>query len=240
MTLQMKIVVIAGAVVAVGAAVYLLCSPGGDDSSQGHLADGRATKTPVVRDGGQSRPKSVQQTAKSHSVVGEAKGSAVAKALEEGDSRRKAHRDAVEAARREREAYRKMSPEEQKRFREKKRAELLERSRTARGGAARRRQGRHGEASPASANAPAKSRLAEEKELRDAAIKARKRYEESMGDEAYSGGNGRRSIGYWMDRVRRERERAAERERRQSSGNGAAAGAEAPALGNEKKETRKE
>lgn len=70
-------------------------------------------------------------------------------------------------------------------------------------------------------------------DLRSAALKARAQYERTMGAEALSGR--RRSLSYWMGRVRRERERAAGRDRRHSAGKGADAGAEAAGLKDETK-----
>lgn len=129
---------------------------------------------------------------------------------EEGnaDERRAAHRVDMEARRSEREAFKKMSPEERREFREKKHKELLGRRRES-----------HGRAQPG------RPELSEYEELRAAALKARAEYEETMG-EATAATYRRRSIGYWMDRVRRQRERAAKRGHRSQSENiGADAGA---------------
>ena len=138
------------------------------------------------------------------------------KASEKGntDERRAEHRAEVEARRREYEAYRKMSPEERRQFREKKREELV----------AHRRDGR--------GRGPAgKSEQEEREELRAAAIKARTEYEDSMRDEAtgeMAANYRRRSVSYWMSRVKRQRERAAERGHRSQSENfGVDAGASA-------------
>lgn len=135
-------------------------------------------------------------------------------AVPSADKRRAAHRAAEEARRVEREAYRKMSPEERRQFREKKREELV----------AHRRDGR--------GRGPAgKSEQEEREELRAAAIKARTEYEDSMRDEAtgeMAANYRRRSVSYWMSRVKRQRERAAERGHRSQSENfGVDAGASA-------------
>ena len=130
---------------------------------------------------------------------------------------RPSHRDEIEAARREREAFKKMSPEEQQRFREKKREEFLERRRAA--------QGKDGREEGRRARRKRGSRDSEPEDLRSAAIKARDQYEESMDEEERSRYK-RRSLGYWMGRIEHRRKRAAERERRHSRDNGANAGAE--------------
>ena len=135
---------------------------------------------------------------------------------EEGnaDERRAAHRVDMEARRSEREAFKKMSPEERREFREKKHKELLGRRRES-----------HGRAQPG------RPELSEYEELRAAAIKARAEYEDSMRDEAtgeMAANYRRRSVSYWMSRVKRQRERAAERGHRSQSENfGVYAGASA-------------
>lgn len=130
------------------------------------------------------------------------------------DERRAEHRAEVEARRREYEAYKKLSPEEQRQFREQKREERL----------ARRRESRGYQTADHSAQA-------EYEELRAAAIKARTEYEDSMRDEAtgeMAANYRRRSVSYWMSRVKRQRERAAERgHRSQSENSGVDAGASA-------------
>ena len=126
------------------------------------------------------------------------------------DERRAAHRAAEEARRVEREAYRKMSPEERRQFREKKREEFTARHRDPRGKDQVDKSGRE-----------------EQEELRSAALKARAEYEETMG-EATAASYRRRSVGYWMNRVRRGREHSAARGRQsQSENNGVDAGASA-------------
>ena len=123
------------------------------------------------------------------------------------DERLAAHRAEVEARRKEYEAFKKMSPEEQRQFRERKREELLARRRDSLG-----KKG-PGKAKPGERQ----SAQAEREELRAAALKARAEYEETMG-EATAANYRRRSVSYWMNRVKRQRERAAERESRRSSG----------------------
>jgi len=143
------------------------------------------------------------------------------------DERRAAHRAEVEANRREREAFMKMSPEEQRQFREQKRAEMLARRKgdpRRMGDARNRRQHGAGEAVAAAAAGDAaqseesseRTARAELEELRAAALKARAEYEDSMG-ETRAANYRRRSVNYWMNRVKRQRERAAERELRRSS-----------------------
>lgn len=137
------------------------------------------------------------------------------------DERCVAQRAAVEARRREREAFMKMSPEEQRQFRERKRAEMLARRK---GDARNRRQHGAGEAVAAAAAGDAaqseesseRTARAEREELRAAALKARAEYEDSMGDTRAANYR-RRSVNYWMNRVKRQRERATERELRRSS-----------------------
>lgn len=154
------------------------------------------------------------------------------------DERCVAQRAAVEARRREREAFMKMSPEEQRQFREQKRAEMLARRKgdpRRMGDARNRRQHGAGEAVAAAAAGDAaqseesseRTARAELEELRAAALKARAEYEDSMG-ETRAANYRRRSVNYWMNRVKRQRERAAERELRHSSDvMGADAGASA-------------
>lgn len=147
------------------------------------------------------------------------------KAIEKvsADERFAAHRAEVEARRREYEAIKKMSPEEQRKFREQKRAELLERRRKS-----------HGK------QAAGKSAQAEYEELRSEALKARKEYEETMG-EATAASYRRRPVSYWMNRVKRQRERAAEHGRRTRSENtGVDAGAGAPGNQEQKKKGKTE
>ena len=118
-----------------------------------------------------------------------------------------------------------MSPEEQQRFLAQKREEFRARQRSARengrhGGLRRGRGGSasvDGDSPRQGATAPDESmraKRAELEELRSAALKARADYEESMG-EATAAKYRRRSLGYWMNRVKRQRERAAEHERQQ-------------------------
>jgi len=154
------------------------------------------------------------------------------------DERCVAQRAAVEARRREREAFMKMSLEEQRQFREQKRAEMLARRKEdprRMGDARNRRQHGAGEAVAAAAAGDAaqseesseRTARAELEELRAAALKARAEYEDSMG-ETRAANYRRRSVNYWMNRVKRQRERAAERELRHSSDvMGADAGASA-------------
>ena len=174
---------------------------------------------------------------------------------------REAYRAAVEAARREHEAFKRMSPEEQQRFRAKKREELLARRRAEHekgmrenGWRGKRMRGhrRYGPRDGAmagtvgdagrrdvAADETSRAERAEIQELRSAALKARAEYEESIGEAADSDHH-RRSIGYWMSRVRRERERSAERGRQPASnGKGGDAGAET-SDNKPKTETRKE
>ena len=145
------------------------------------------------------------------------------------DERRAAHRAEVEANRREREALMKMSLEEQRQFREQKRAEMLARRKgdpRGMGEASGRRQYGAGGAVQTE-ESPERSARAELEELRAAALKARAEYEDSMGEKRAANYR-RRSVNYWMNRVKRQRERAAERELRHSSDvMGADAGASA-------------
>ena len=153
-------------------------------------------------------------------------------------SEKRSHKAAVEAQRREREAFMKMSPEEKRQFRERKRAEMLARRKgdpRGMGEASGRRQyGAGGAVALAVAGeaveaeeSSRRSARAEQEELRAAALRARAEYEDSMG-ETRAANYRRRSVNYWMNRVKRQRERAAERELRRSSDvMGADAGASA-------------
>lgn len=160
---------------------------------------------------------------------------------------REAYRAAVEAARREHEAFKRMSPEEQQRFRAKKREELLARRRAEHekgmrenGWRGKRMRGhrRYGSRDDAmagtvgdagrrdvAADETSRAERVKMEELRSAAIKARDQYEKAMDEEERSGYK-RRSLGYWMGRIEHRRERAAERERRHSKDKGENAGAE--------------
>ena len=154
-------------------------------------------------------------------------------------SEKRSHKAAVEAQRREREAFMKMSPEEKRQFRERKRAEMLARRKgdpRGMGEASGRRQYGAGGAVALAAAGEAveaeessrRSARAEQEELRAAALRARAEYEDSMG-ETRAANYRRRSVNYWMNRVKRQRERAAEHGRRTRSENtGVDAGAGAP------------
>ena len=228
MKLPIKIALVAGAIAVAGIASYVFCAKSGETPSAKQTGVGQKEK-PAVRTAGQDAPKPVQQAKPVQQEKPVApktvpKGPAGQQAAN-GETRpsRPSHRDEIEARRREREAFRKMSPEEQRRFREKKRAEFLAREHApSKKGAHAKGRGSRGPAAagPGGAPVPQGENTAElspadrEKameELRQAAVKARAEYERSMDSEERSQYK-RRSLGYWMSRVERRRERSALRE----------------------------
>ena len=238
MKLPIKIALIAGTIAVAGIAAYLVCASGGETPPAKQTVDGQKQKP-----AGHDAPKAVPQEARGQKIAGDVNVKTVVGAAHAEDVRsesKKAHRAAIEASRREREAFRKMSPEEQQRFREQKREEM--RAKRAAHGNSKSVRARlwhePGEVAAAGADdAPARqddaakekarAKRVEQEELRSAALKARAEYEESMG-EAKAAKYRRRSVGYWMNRVKRERERTAARERQSpSQDKGATAGAEA-------------
>ena len=121
----LKIALIAGTVAVAGIATCLVCVSGGETPS-GKQTAGEA-KPAVGRPAEHDAPKAFPQEARGHKGASDANVMKVVGAAHAEDARstsRKAHRAAIEAARREREAFLKMSPEEQRRFREQKREEM--------------------------------------------------------------------------------------------------------------------
>lgn len=221
MKLPIKTIVIAAGITAAGVVAYVVCVSGGGASPAQRTVGKQASA--VARPADRNTPKSVPQEAHGRKVAVDVKkvtSNATAKGA--GLSPRTTRAAAAEAMRREREAFMKMSPEEQQRFRERKREELRARMRSAheKGRQDGLRPGSKDAATARADEGDAADRTVrtrpEIEELRAAALKARAEYEESMG-EATAAKYRRRSVGHWMNYVRRQRERAAARERQSPS-----------------------
>lgn len=211
MKLPTKTIVIAAGIVAAGVVAYVACVSGGGASSARRTVGKQASA--VARPADRTTSKSVPQEAHGRTIAADVKTvtrNATAKGV--GSSLRTTRAAAAEAMRREREAFMKMSPEEQQRFREQKREELRARRRSAheKGRQDRLRPDSRDAATARADEGAAADRAVrtrpEIEELRAAALKARAEYEESMG-EATAAKYRRRSVGHWMNYVRRQRER---------------------------------
>ena len=181
MKLPIKTIVIAAGITAAGVVAYVVCVSGGGASPAQRTVGKQASA--VARPADRNTPKSVPQEAHGRKVAVDVKkvtSNATAKGA--GLSPRTTRAAAAEAMRREREAFMKMSPEEQQRFREQKREELRARMRSA------HEKGRQDGLRPGSKDAADRTvrTRPEIEELRAAALKARAEYEESMGEATAS------------------------------------------------------
>ena len=215
--MMLKWVAIAFAAAILAAVVVCMTRAGGGGGSSVQVSPGEVG---VAKSGAAvDRLASAKPEAAATAATKGAKDGSAAAQESAAKSRHEASRAAQDAVRREYEAFKKMSPEEQMRFRKQRREERL-RKRMADEMAERDRQRQAAsrevvKSASGGAQAPrgddaVKTAQSEDSELRAAALKARAEYEESMG-EAAAANYRRRSVGYWIERVRRQRERTAAR-----------------------------